>query len=78
MTVPISRICPPISAPLPSWPYLGYASWHLRMLEQDVLMGRRGVYGSDGEPFDAGTIITWPDPPWNLLGSQCWSGRRQP
>ena len=46
--------------PFPTWPYLEYAPWYQRVMEPDVLMGRRGVFGWDGLAYDRGLMINRP------------------
>ena len=43
----------------PSWPYLEYAPWYQRIQEPDLLAGRRGGMGWDGNTYDVGTVIAW-------------------
>ena len=43
--------------PLAAGDYLAYPPWHLRVLEADVLLGRRGILGYDGKTFDLGLEI---------------------
>jgi hypothetical protein len=51
-------------APYPTWRFIDYEPWFVRMLEPDVLLGRRGVLGWDRHTIDRGVIVPWPQPTW--------------
>ena len=56
------RLRPPA---FPSWRFPEVPLWYQRALEPDVLLGRRGLAGWDGLPYDAGLLWAkpFPDPP---------------
>lgn len=68
------------SPPFANWRFLDNAPWYMQALEADVLLGRRGVRGWDGEEYDLGTQIMWPkheEPSWLgevLEGIECRRG----
>jgi len=52
-------------AAFPTGPFKQYMPWHMRVMESDVLIGRRGSAGWDGKSYDAGQWITpYIEPTW--------------
>ena len=42
---------------LPRGPFMNHQPWHLRVLEPDIMMGRRGVLGWDGLDHNKGLMV---------------------
>ncbi|MHC4983448.1 MAG: DUF6531 domain-containing protein, partial [Planctomycetota bacterium] len=60
--------------PYPTWSFIDYDPWFVRMLERDVRMGRRGVLGWDSRDRDIGVVISWPQPTWWDEFVEWWGG----
>ena len=43
---------------LGNFPFVDFQPWHARVIEPDVLMGRRGVAGWNGQDHDIGLWLT--------------------